>query len=93
MKISVSENAKKQLDESGMKNLKILLKGYGWSGPVFGLVQGEPAEGDSVFPLDDFNFAVEKDIADTVNSLEIDYYKGLFQKGYVVSANGSKGSC
>ena len=93
VKISVSENAKKHLNESGMKNLKIFLKGYGWAGPVFGLAQGEPGEGDSIFPLDDYNFAVEKDIADIVNNIEIDYYKGLFQKGYVVYANGSKGSC
>ncbi len=29
MKISVTENAKKQLIENGIKNLKIFLKGYG----------------------------------------------------------------
>lgn len=57
------------------------------------MAQGEPEEGDSIFPLDDFNFAIEKDISDMINSLEIDYYKGLFQKGYVVYANGSRGSC
>lgn len=57
------------------------------------MAQGEPEEGDKIFSLDDINFAVEKDISDMVNSFEIDYYKNLFQKGYVVYANGSRGSC
>lgn len=93
MKISVTENAKKQLIENGIKNLKIFLKGYGWAGPIFALAPGEPEEKDNVYSLDDFNFAVEKDISNMINNFEIDYYKGLFQKGYIVYANGSKGSC
>ncbi len=57
------------------------------------MAPGEPEEKDNVYSLDDFNFAVEKDISNMINNFEIDYYKGLFQKGYIVYANGSKGSC
>ena len=93
MKISISEKAKEQLNQSGAKNLKIILKGYGWAGPVFGLAQVEPEEGDNIVSVDNLNFAIEKDIANIVNNFEIDYHKGLFQKGYVVYANGSRGNC
>lgn len=57
------------------------------------MAQGEPEEGEAVFPVDDISFAVEKEISDLVPGFQIDYYKGLFQKGYVVYADGSKGSC
>lgn len=93
MNITISEKAKQELQQSDAKNLKIYLKGYGWGGPTFGLAQVEPKEGDNIFAVDGLNFVIEKDISDLVNSFEIDYYKGLFQKGYVIYANGSRGNC
>lgn len=93
MNITISENAKKHLQESNAKDLKIYIEGYGWAGPTFGLAQVEPSEEDKIFSVDDFNFVIEEDISDLVSSFEIDYYKGLFQKGYVVYANGKRGSC
>lgn len=93
MNITVSEKAMTQLQEENAKDLRIFLKGYGWAGPSFGLAQVEPEENDKIFSVDGINFAIEEDIYDLVNSFEVDYYKGLFQKGYVVYANGSKGSC
>ena len=93
MNISISENAKHQLSVGGLKNYRIIVKGYGWAGPVFGLAQGEPQDGEKIFPVGDIEFSVEKEIADLVPGFQIDYYKGLFQKGYVVYADGSRGSC
>lgn len=57
------------------------------------MAQGEPQEGEEIFSVEDINFAVEKEISDLVPGFQIDYYKGLFQKGYVVYADGLKGSC
>lgn len=57
------------------------------------MAQVEPEEGDNIVSVDNLNFAIEKDIANIVNNFEIDYYKGLFQKGYVVYANGSRSNC
>ncbi|MCQ1530332.1 hypothetical protein [Lutispora saccharofermentans] len=57
------------------------------------MAPGEPQEGDEVFPVDDIKFSVEKDISDLVPGFQIDYYKGIFQRGYVVYADGSKRSC
>lgn len=93
MNISISENAKRQLMESESKNYRIIVKGYGWAGPVFGLAQGEPQDEEITFPVGDIEFSVEKEIADLVPGFQIDYYKGLFQKGYVVYADGSSRSC
>lgn len=57
------------------------------------MAQVEPKEGDNIFSVDGLNFVIEKDISDLVNSFQIDYYKGLFQKGYVIYANGKQGNC
>ena len=93
MDITISEKAREQLKQDGSKNLRIFLKGYGWAGPTFGLAQAEPEDGDKTLTVDDMNFVVEGEVYDLVNSFEIDYYKGVFQKGYVVYANGNRGSC
>lgn len=93
MNISISENAKKQLKESDSKNYRIVIKGYGWAGPVFGLAQGEPQEGDETYTIDNINFSVEKEIADLIPGFQIEYYKGLFQKGYAVYVDGASRSC
>ena len=61
--------------------------------PHLGWLSVEPEEGDKIISVDNLDFIVEDEISDLVNSFEIDYYKGLFQKGYVVYANGKKGSC
>ena len=57
------------------------------------MAQGEPQDEEIIYPVGDIEFSVEKEVADLVPSFQIDYYKGLFQKGYVVYANGSRGSC
>ena len=93
MKITISEEAREQLTAEGAKDLKIMLRGYGWAGPVFGLAQAEPAEGDNVVSQDGFNVAVEENLADMINSFQIDYRKGLLRKGFVVFADGSSGDC
>ncbi|NLM44632.1 MAG: hypothetical protein GX201_11585 [Clostridiales bacterium] len=57
------------------------------------MVQGEPQENDETYTVDNINFSVEKEIADLLPGIEIDYYKGLFQKGYIVYVTGSSRSC
>ena len=93
MKISISESAKKQFMEDNNKNYRIFIKGYGWGGPVFGLAQGEPQEEDETYTIDNINFSVEKDISDLIPGFHIEYYKGIFQRGYVVYVDGASRSC
>mgnify|MGYP003798357893 CR=1 FL=1 len=93
MKISISEAAREQLKENEGMNLKILLRGYGWGGPVFGVAQVEPEEEDKIVNVDGFDVAVEPGLDGIVNNFQIDYRRGLFQKGFVVYADGSSGEC
>jgi len=57
------------------------------------LAQGEPKAGEVIVEKDGKIFSVEKEIADAVNYLEVDYYKGWLRKGFVINVNGSKSSC
>lgn len=60
---------------------------------MFGLTQGESQEGDVSVKVGDMNFHVEEEFAGVINFFEIDYYKGWLQKGFVVNANGVRGTC
>lgn len=93
MNITITETAKKHFMESDSKNYRIILKGYGWAGPVFGLVQGEPQDNEEIYTVDNINFSIEKGMADLLPGIEIDYHNGLLQKGYVVYVTGSSRSC
>ncbi|HYF84540.1 MAG TPA: hypothetical protein VEB00_16130 [Clostridia bacterium] len=42
---------------------------------------------------DGMAFSVEREIADVVNYLEIDYNKGWLRKGFSIYVNGSRSSC
>ncbi|MGI5998758.1 MAG: hypothetical protein ACOX89_08865 [Lutispora sp.] len=57
------------------------------------MAQGEPQEGDETYTIDNINFSVEKEIADLIPGFQIEYYKGLFQKGYAVYVDGASRSC
>lgn len=91
MNIKLTDKAKAALKESEVSNYKINIIGDGWAGPVFGLVQGESDSEDAVISVDGVNFAVEKEFEDVIDYFDIDYYNGVFKKGFVVYANGLKG--
>jgi Fe-S cluster assembly iron-binding protein IscA len=55
------------------------------------LVQGEPTEYDSVINADGMKFAVESIYDDVIDYFDVDYYQGVFRKGFVVYANGARG--
>jgi len=93
MDIRITENAAVELNSINSKNFRIEIQGYGWAGPYFGLAQGEPKAGEVIVEKDGKIFSVEKEIADAVNYLEVDYYKGWLRKGFVINVNGSKSSC
>jgi Fe-S cluster assembly iron-binding protein IscA len=49
--------------------------------------------GEVTVEKDGMNFSVEREIADVVNYIEIDYYKGWLRKGFAIYVNGSRSSC
>lgn len=93
MEIRITEKAAQELSSINSKNFRIEIQGYGWSGPYFGLAQGEPKAGEVTVEKDGMIFAVEREVADVANYLEIDYYNGWLRKGFAIYLNGSKSSC
>lgn len=57
------------------------------------MAQGEPQEEDKTYTVDNINFSVEKEIADLIPGFQIEYYRGLFQRGYAVYVDGASRSC
>lgn len=93
MDIRITEMAAEQLGSYEGKDYRIVMEGYGWSGPYFGLAQGEPKDGDVTVEKDGMRFSVEQEIADVVNYFQIDYLKGWLRKGFVINVNGRRSSC
>lgn len=91
MDVKLTDKAKAALKEMNTDSFKIEVVGDGWAGPVFGLVQGEPTEYDSVINADGMKFAVESIYDDVIDYFDVDYYQGVFRKGFVVYANGARG--
>jgi Fe-S cluster assembly iron-binding protein IscA len=57
------------------------------------LAPGEPQDGEVTVEKDGMTFSVDREIAEVVNFMEIEYYKFGFRKGFEVYVNGSRRSC
>ena len=57
------------------------------------MAQDEPKKDDEVAVSDGFSFSVEQEIADAVDSFEIDYRNGWLNRGFAVYPNGYRSSC
>lgn len=92
MKFSMSEETKASLIESLNKKekeaVRIFVKGYGWSGPSFGVALDKQNEDDDVFEADGFNIVAEKEISFLFEDSYIRSKKGLLGDSYTVSING-----
>lgn len=54
---------------------------------AYSLVQDEPQDNDVITQVGDRKFLVQDDIANDVNSFEIDYHNGWIRKAFVVFPN------
>ncbi len=91
--IRLNDQAKEELIASGIKSFRIDVVNHSCSGPLFGLVPGEPKDGDLVIVVDDMSFAIEDFYAETIIHFDIEYNNGTFRRGFSVYANGSRQSC
>lgn len=96
MNITVSTNAIEQLanrysDKS--KVFRVMINGFGWGGPVFGIVLDEQFEGDHIEEKEGIKFAVNEDILDQFGSFKIDYTSNYFRKGFTISTDRGTSSC
>lgn len=96
MKIKVSEEALKELIEkypTPDKAFRVMINGFGWGGPVFGLVLDELTDEDYLEEKKGYKFVVNEDILDNFGSFQIDFVSNFFRKGFVVSSEYGSGSC
>lgn len=93
MYIKITAKGKEELIKTGFKNFKIFVQSYGWTGPVFGMAQGEPENNQATYEESGMTFSMDKEIAEIINFFEIDYQSGWLRKGFVIYPNGSKRRC
>ena len=90
MNINITENAKEKLTELLKDNQngdqpKIVIAGYGWGGPTFTVVLGEPTEDEVEIEVDGFKVLVDETMANIYMGFSIDYMNSFFRKGFIVN--------
>ena len=96
MKIRVTEKASEEIKKSmsqKISNVRILVKGFGWGGPVFGIALDEQNDNDYVEVIDSKNYIVENELIDVYNGFEIDFRDSFLSKGFYVSPTRGGASC
>lgn len=93
MDIRLNDQAKEELIASGIKSFRLDVVNNSCAGPLFGLVPGEPKDGDLVIVMDGISFAIEAFYAEIITYFDIEYNNGALRRGFSVYADGSRGSC
>ena len=96
MKIKVTKEALEQLENRYVnpdRAFRVMINGFGWGGPVFGIVLDEQLEGDHLEELNGIKFVVNEDILDQYGSFNVEYVANFFRKGFVVSTAYGGSSC
>ena len=98
MVIDLTSEAVVKLEEllatkEGEKFLKIFVASYGWGGPSFGLALEEPKEDEEVIKSGDFNFVMEKDLADSYGKFTVDYSDNWMRRGFSIIPDRGGSTC
>ena len=98
MNISFDENTKealnKQLIQKNKSSVRLLIKGFGWGGPILGVVLDEQQEDDILESVDGINFVVDNESAFVFEDTKIMYAKSVFGESFkVYTSETSNSSC
>ena len=98
MNISFDEVTKealnKQLIQKDKSSVRLLIKGFGWGGPILGVVLDEQQEDDILESVDGINFVVDNESSYVFNDTKIVYAKSVFGESFkVFTADTSDSSC
>lgn len=75
------------------KAIRIFVSGFGWGGPRFAMSLDEAKSDDIMKEVDNIRFVVDKNLDDQFSNIIVDYRKSLFGSGFVISLDGTRGSC
>jgi Fe-S cluster assembly iron-binding protein IscA len=97
MKLQITERAREELikvkgDKESL-SIKVIIAGYGWGGPSFGVILEESAENDYVENQDGIIVSVEKEFIELFKSFIIDFRQTAFSKGFVARPAAGGSSC
>lgn len=98
MNISFNEITKnaliQHLEKKGKSSVRLLIKGFGWGGPILGVVLDEQQEDDIVESANGIKFVVDKESSFVFEDSKIMYTKSFFGESFKVStSNTSNSSC
>ena len=91
----ITKNAlEKQLEVKGKSSVRLLIKGFGWGGPILGVVLDEQQEDDILESVNGINFVVDKESSFVFEDSKIMYTKSIFGESFkVLTSNTSNSSC
>lgn len=98
MNISLDDTAKNtlrdMLKEKGKDAVRVVIKGFGWSGPSFGIVLDEQKDDDDFIMVEDIKIIAEKEFSFLFNDAKIVMTKGYFGNSFdIVIGDKIAGSC
>ena len=98
MNISFDETTKntlkQKLEQKGKSAVRLLIRGFGWSGPILGIVLDEQQEDDILESVDGINFVVDKESSFVFEDTKIMYTKSIFGESFkVLTADTANSSC
>ena len=96
MKISFDEATKnalnKKLQNKDKSTVRLLIKGFGWGGPLLGIVLDEQHEDDILESVSGINFVVDKESSYVFEDTKIMHSKSIFGESFKVSTSTTAGS-
>jgi len=98
MNISFDENTKnalkKQLLQKGKSSVRLLIKGFGWGGPILGVVLDEQQEDDISESVNGINFIVDNESSFVFEDTKIMYTRSIFGESFkIITSDTSNSSC
>ena len=98
MNISFDDNTKnalnKKLLQKNKSSVRLLIKGFGWGGPILGVVLDEQQEDDILESVNGINFVVDKESSFVFEDTKIMHVNGLFGESFkVLTSNTTQSSC
>lgn len=98
MNISFDETTKNalrtQLEKEDKSSVRLVIKGFGWGGPILGVALDEQQEDDILESVDGINFVVDKESSFVFEDTKIMYAKSIFGESFkILTSNTSNSSC
>lgn len=98
MNISFDEVTKNalitQLKQKGKSSVRLVIKGFGWGGPILGVVLDGQQDDDILKSVSGINFIVDSDSSFAFEDTKIIYMKSIFGESFkVLTPETSNSSC